>query len=242
MIDPVEVVPDHEWAGLVAEELAARLRRQPDARLCLPTGDTPRPVYRALAELARRGEAPFGRAELIALDEYLGLEPDDPARAAVSLRRDLIDALDPGPAAFHAIDADALDPEAEARRHDTIAASGIDVAVLGLGVNGHVGLNEPGSSADSVTRVVTLAPESRAVATGRYGAAASPRRGITLGIGRLLEAREVWLLVAGTHKAETLVRAVAGPEGTDCPATFLRRHPSYRVIADASAAASLAAA
>lgn len=239
MIRRVEVVPDRDWAGRAAEALAARLRDRPHARLCLPTGDTPRPVYRALVELARRGEAPFDGAELIALDEYLGLPPDDPARADVSLRRDLIDALSPGPAAFHAIDADAPDPEAEARRHDAVAAEGIDLAVLGLGVNGHVGLNEPGSPADSPTRVVTLAAESRAVATGRYGASAPPTRGITLGLGRLLAAREVWLLVAGAHKAAPLARAIVGPEGSDCPASFLRRHPRYRVFADASAAALL---
>ena len=104
------------------------------------------------------------------------------------------------------------------------------------GINGHIGLNEPGSTADDPTRVVTLEARSRSVAIDRYGAAAAPERGITLGIGRLLESREIWLLVTGERKAAVLAEALDGPESADLPASFLRRHPRLRVIADEPAA------
>lgn len=110
---------------------------------------------------------------------------------------------------------------------------------MGLGLNGHIGFNEPGSTADSPTRVVNLEARSQAVATDRYGAGAVPVRGITLGLARLLVADEIWLLVTGERKADVLRRALEGPEGSDCPASFLRRHPSLRVLADGAAASSL---
>ncbi len=123
-----------------------------------------------------------------------------------------------------------------------MAAAGLDLVLLGLGMNGHVGLNEPGSEADSPTRVVEIADSSRSAATERYGAATAPTRGITLGMDRLLTADEVWLLVRGERKAAILARTLEGPEGPDVPATFLRRHPRFTVFADRSAAAGLAAA
>ena len=144
-----------------------------------------------------------------------------------------------GPASFHAIDTSDADPVVAARRIDAIAAEGLDLTLLGLGINGHIGLNEPGSTADDPTRVVTLDARSRSVATDRYGAAAAPERGITLGIGRLLESREIWLLVTGERKAAVLAEALDGPESADLPASFLRRHPRLRVIADEPAAARL---
>jgi glucosamine-6-phosphate deaminase len=233
------VVGGPEWGQRVALELAARLRREPRLRLCLPTGDTPSPLYERLVELGRLGQAPFGQATIVLLDEYVGLPPTDPARCSGRLRRELLDRLDPAPASFHPILVDELAPSAAAATHEAIAAEGLDLALLGLGLNGHVGLNEPGSEADSQTRVVELAPASRASAEQRYGARSAPSQGVTLGLARLLAAQEIWLLVTGGHKAEVLARALHGPETADCPASFLRRHPRLQVLADQDAAAEL---
>jgi glucosamine-6-phosphate deaminase len=111
--------------------------------------------------------------------------------------------------------------------------------VLGLGMNGHVGFNEPGCRPDDPTRLVRLARSSREAAVARYGAATMPTGGITIGMARLLEAREVWLLVTGERKASVLRRALRDPEGPDCPASYLRRHPRLTVFADEAAAARL---
>ena len=223
-----------EWADAVAADLVERLRAAPSLRLCLPTGETPAPLY---AALARSADADlWSQATVVLLDEYLGLPPDDPASGGPRLRRELIDHA--RPAAFHAVDVDG-EPDVAARELDAVAAEGLDLTLLGLGLNGHIGLNEPGSTAESPTRIVELEARSQAVAAG-YGASHAPKQGITLGMSRLLESREIWLLVTGERKAEILARALEGPEAPDVPASFLRRHPTLRVIADEPAASLLA--
>jgi glucosamine-6-phosphate deaminase len=138
----------------------------------------------------------------------------------------------------HTIEVDARDLDASVARH-AACSHALDLVVLGLGMNGHVGFNEPGSFPDSPTRVVRLAASSRQAAMARYGAAAVPTAGITLGMDRILAAREVWLLVTGERKAPVLRRALRDPEGPDCPASYLRRHGGLTVFTDQEAAALL---
>ena len=232
MTRSLEVHPAADWADAVAAELTDRLRVQPRLRLCLPTGETPSPLY---AVLSRSTDAElWSQATVVVLDDYVGLTPDDPASAGPRLRREVIDRV--RPAAFIEVDHSG-DLEAAVRRLDE-AAQGLDLAIVGLGLNGHIGFNEPGSTADSQTRLVDLEPRSRAAAKG-YGAAGSPERGITIGLGRLLEAGELWLIVTGQPKAEILRAALEGPETPEVPASYLRRHRSLRVMADEPAASLL---
>jgi glucosamine-6-phosphate deaminase len=233
----LEVLPVDAWAERVAGDLVERLRSEPTLRLCLPTGDTPAPVYAALATRLEAGEASLEHATVVLLDEWVGLDPDDPARCDGRLRRELLDRVSTGPAAFHRVLVDELAPEEAAARHDEVAAGGLGLTLLGLGANGHVGFNEPGSTADGPTRVVTLEAGSGEAAVARYGAKRVPDAGITLGIARLLASDEIWLLVTGARKAEILDQALRGPTGPDVPASFLRSHPRLRVIADTAAAA-----
>jgi len=225
------------WAGAVADAFVDRLRAEPRLRVCLPTGDTPSPLYAELVAREVRGDVSFAQATVVLLDEWADLPPGDPARCDVRLRRELLDRLAPPPR-FVAIDVDGSDDEAAARAHDT-AARDLDLAVVGLGMNGHVGFNEPGSRPEDATRLVRLARSSREAAMARYGAARMPTGGVTVGLARLLEAREAWLLVTGAHKAGVLRRALRDPEGPDCPASYLRRHPRLTVFADEAAAAEL---
>jgi len=219
------------WADAVAAALIDRLLAQPRLRLCLPTGETPAPLYAALAS-ADAGV--WSQAMVVLLDDYVGLSADDPAAGGPRLRREIVDHV--RPAAFIEIDQSG-DLDAAVRRHDE-AARDLDLAIVGLGLNGHIGFNEPGSTADSATRVVDLHPDSQDAAAG-YGTDAAPKRGITIGLARLLEARELWLLVTGARKAEILRAALEGPETPDVPASFLRRHPNLRVMADDAAASLL---
>ena len=236
----VEVLAPDAWAATVADTLIDRLMTEPRLRLCLPTGDTPTPLYARLGDLDRERDSVRGawaQATVVLLDEWAGLPPGDPARCDVRLRHDLLDRLAPPPR-FVPVDIDGTDDEDAARRHD-VAARGLDLAVLGLGMNGHVGFNEPGSRPDDGTRLVRLARSSREAATARYGASTMPTAGITIGLARILEAGEVWLLVTGARKAGILRRALRDPEGVDCPASFLRRHASLTVFADEDAASLL---
>ncbi len=233
----VRVLEAAAWAGVVADAFVERLQAEPRLRVCLPTGDTPSPLYAALVAREQRGDISFAQATVVLLDEWADLPPGDPARCDVRLRRELLDRLAPPPR-FVPIDVDGSDDEAAARAHD-IAARDLDLAVLGLGANGHVGFNEPGSRPDDPTRLVRLARSSREAAMARYGATTMPTGGITVGLARLLEAREAWLLVTGAHKAGVLRRALREPEGPDCPASYLRRHPRLTVFADEAAAGEL---
>ena len=234
----LRVLPAATWAVVVADAFLERLSARPGLRVCLPTGDTPGPLYAELAARdARSPDGAYAQATVVLLDEWLGLPPGDAARCDVRLRRELLDRLAPPPR-FVGVDVDASDDGLAALAHDR-AARGLDLALLGLGMNGHVGFNEPGSRPDDPTRVVRLARSTRQSAMARYGAGQAPTGGITVGLARLLEAGQAWLLVTGAHKASVLRRALRLPEGPDCPASYLRRHPRLTVFADEAAASGL---
>jgi glucosamine-6-phosphate deaminase len=116
-----------------------------------------------------------------------------------------------------------------------VDSGGLDLTLLGLGGNGHIGLNEPGTTADSPTRVVRLAVSTKEAA-GRYGSGQEPEWGMTLGMRSILDSQEIWLLVTGSHKTEILDQVLNGPIGPEVPASFLRTHPNIVVLADRSAA------
>jgi glucosamine-6-phosphate deaminase len=171
-----------------------------------------------------------GDPVIFLLDEFGGLGRDDPARCAGMLARDL-----PG-VSFLVPEVDSADPVAAAERYrNAIAGDGLDLAVVGLGENGHVGMNEPGSSRDSTTRVVELA-ESTQTGALAYGAEHRPEWGITVGISELVECHEVWVVVTGSHKSAIFARVMRSGVGPDLPATYLREHPNVRFLADTAAA------
>lgn len=228
----IAVYPDEGWAEAVADLWADRLRTNPALVMCLPTGATPRPVYHAIAQ---RDDVGFQRARVFLPDEFGELEEDDPARCDVMMRTDLLDHIDLPSASFHRPDPTASDLDAEASRYSAaVRSAGLGLTMLGLGGNGHVALNEPGSARHSTARVVDLAPPTVAGALA-YGARRPPRWGLTLGLEELLSSDEVWLLVTGAHKAEILARALQGPVGADCPASWLQEHPRATALVDQSA-------
>lgn len=235
---PLEVVPAASFGEVVAARLVDRLAARPSLVVCLPTGRTPLPVYEALpGELARRGLT-AAAATVVLLDEYLGLPRGHVARCDAVLRREVIDRLDPPPR-FVTFDADGSDPEGACAAFDAAiaAAGGLDLVVLGLGANGHIGMNEPGSTPDAPTRIVELTASTREAALG-YGADPAPTHGLTLGLGGIMAAREVWLLATGAHKRAILAATLDSPVTHDVPATILLLHPGLRVIADEAAVGS----
>lgn len=232
----VEVFDDHEWANNVAELWVSHMSDHRDSRICLPTGETPRPVYELAAPVLDLTEA-----TVFLLDEF-ELPGGNAARCDSMLQRDLLGSLAEPPKTLHRLDVEAADAAVECARFDALVADeGLNLTLLGLGGNGHLGLNEPGTTPDSPTRAVALAPATTQ-AVSRYGAGAVPTGGLTLGLRRILESDEVWLLVTGSHKAHVLASMLNGPIGSDLPASYLRNHRNAIVFADRSAARELSPA
>ena len=177
------------------------------------------------------GSCALADTTIFLLDEFGGLPEGDPGRCDSMIDHFLLEGLAARPT-FHAPSVDPPDPEGYQRLIDD---GGLDLALLGLGGNGHIGMNEPGSEADSPTRVVELA-RSTSDHAAEYGASAKPTWGVTLGMRSILEAGEVWLMVTGAHKRDILRTALEGPVDPEVPASLLREHPRFRVLADESAA------
>lgn len=223
----VKIFADADWASQVAGRFDQQVG--PGTRICLPTGDTVRPFF---AEVARRTD--LAGVQIFMLDEFGGLPEDDPGRCESMIKRDLLDHARGSPRT-RLPDVDAADPVHEAYRYaDLLDDGGIDLAIVGLGRNGHVGMNEPGATSDLTTRVVELAPSTSQHAT-HYGATTTPTWGITVGLAELLAARELWLLVTGGHKSDILRRTLNDPVGPELPATQLRQHENLTIFADESA-------
>jgi glucosamine-6-phosphate deaminase len=230
------VVADRQRVGQLAAELVAnRLDARPGARLLLPTGATPGPMYAALRERARRGALASSAATVLQLDEYAGPGPGDRGSVAAALRT-YLDGVPLGRLAT--IDGSAPELAEEAERHGAVVeAAPIDLAVLGLGRDGHVAFDEPPARVRSGVRIVELAEPSHdddAAAFGRV-----PSRALTVGLGTLYRARELLLLVSGAAKAHALRAMLEQPVGPDCPASLLRDHPRITVLCDRAAAGAL---
>jgi glucosamine-6-phosphate deaminase len=223
---------------LAAELVANRLSARPALRLILPTGHTPLGMYAALRAHAADGSLSGEGATLFQLDEYLGLGPADPRSYAAYLRRELAGIRF---GTVHALDGSDPDPDAQCARHqELLDEAPIDFAVLGLGRDGHVAFDEPGSPVGAGMRRVELHPTTRADAAGDFGGPEQvPRQALTVGLRTLLGARELLMLVSGAAKADALRGMLEGPREPRCPASLIRRHPRLTVVCDEAAAARL---
>ncbi|MCU1435303.1 MAG: multidrug transporter [Pseudarthrobacter sp.] len=232
-------MPTASATGSVAAGiLAAVIRSKPDAVLGLATGGSPLPIYAALAGHTVDMSVVRG----FALDEYVGLPAGHPESYAEVIRREVTERLHLDPAKVAVPDGSAADPERAAADYDAAiaAAGGIDVQILGIGHNGHLAFNEPGSALDSRTRVEVLTERTRE-ANARYFSTPEqvPLRCITQGLGTIMEAGHLLLVVNGADKAGILADALNGPVTADCPASVLQRHPHVTVVADEAAASRL---
>ncbi|WP_225846293.1 glucosamine-6-phosphate deaminase [Streptomyces sp. HPF1205] len=240
----VVIVPDAAAGGeLVAEAMAALLRRKPDALLGVATGSTPLPVYEALARKVRSGEADASRARVAQLDEYVGLPAGHPESYRSVVLREVVEPLGVSPDSFIGPDGAADDIVAACAAYDAAlaAAGGVDLQLLGIGTDGHIGFNEPCSSLASRTRIKTLTERTRIDNARFFGGDIDqvPRHVITQGIGTILEARHLVLLATGEGKAEAVAQAVEGPVAAVVPASALQLHPHATVVVDEAAASKL---
>jgi len=243
------VVPDHDdLAALLADRIVEVIRRETAAKgrcvLGLATGSTPLGIYQELIRRHRAGEVDFSRVVTFNLDEYYPMPPTSPHSFRRYMQENLFDHINLPPAQAHVPDGgtprERLAEACAAYERAIAAAGGIDFQLLGIGQSGHIGFNEPGSTADSRTRLVTLDTITRrAAAADFFGEDNVPREAITMGVATILEAREIALIATGEHKAAIVRRAVEGEPSQDVAATYLQGHANATAYLDLAAAAEL---
>jgi glucosamine-6-phosphate deaminase len=236
------ILADYQAMSAAAAEIVAEnVREKPKSVLLLPTGATPLGMYERLTRLHREQGLSFSGVTFFNLDEYLGLPPDHPASYHVYMEENFYRLTDANPARIHVPDGSAPDPEAECERYESAIreAGAVDLCVLGIGRNGHIGFNEPGARFDSRTRVVRLAESTRRVNAADFEEGQVPERAITVGMGTIFEARTVLLLASGANKAHAAAAALEGEISETVPASMLQRHPETTFLLDREAASAL---
>jgi glucosamine-6-phosphate deaminase len=218
-----------------SSRIVERIQKKPNAVLGLATGRTMLGIYENLIADFCRDRVDFSNTKTVNLDEYLGLSPDDPLSfhsymehhffKHVNVDPDNILIPDPLP--------ENVEKECENYEESIKKLGGIDIQLLGIGRDGHIGFNEPSSSLKARTRVKTLTDET---IKDNFGNSEGPRFAITMGIGTILEAKEIILVAIGAEKAEAVARMVEGPVTASCPASALQLHPKVKVICDSEAA------
>jgi len=237
------IVKDEAEFGQTAARLVCEfLAQKPESTLVFPTGNTPLSMYEELVAQFASEKVSFSRATLVELDDYYGIALQDPRNLFAWLQNIFLRQVDFRPVRLFRFNTEAEDAAAEAARMESIlqAHGGIDLLVLGLGPNGHIGFNEPGSELLGETRVVNLTHESL-ISNARYWGEIDnvPSQGFTLGLNVLRKAAKTILLVNGSHKAGILKQMVEGPITDLLPATYLREMPNVLVLANAAAASLL---
>lgn len=227
-------------AKLIAEEVT----RNPKTVLGLATGGTPVGMYRELVSLHQQDGVDFSQAQSFNLDEYVGLPSLHPQSYRTYMNENLFAHINLPEEKTHVPQGDAEDLEAECKRYEQAIAQagGIDIQVLGIGNNGHIGFNEPGSTKDTTTRVVALT-QSTMEANARYFDSIQevPTQAVSMGIQTILGAKKIILLASGEAKAQAVSQMLEGELTADVPASLLQLHPDVTVIVDEEAASALSA-
>jgi len=232
----LRIVPGSEFGASATEAFLEALAGFPEPVVGLATGNTPLPLYAALRAAVEAGRASVAHVRPFAVDEYDG-PGEDPCSNRTFFARWWEAISGAGPIEQFVTGGE---PAAEVARFAARLweAGGLDVAVLGIGVNGHLAFNEPGSGRDARATHAALTEATRTSARECWGEA-TPTHGYTLGLRELLGARRVLLLASGRTKADIVARALEGPVGPACPASFVREHPAATVVLDEAAASAL---
>lgn len=237
----VVIVENPAAAGaLVATEIVRLIERRPDAVLGLATGSTPLPVYEALQ--ARLAGTDVSQVRGFALDEYVGIDPAHPESYRSVITREVVVPLALDPARIHTPNGSAEGIEHAGDDYEAAieAAGGVDLQILGIGTDGHIGFNEPGSSFASRTRVKTLTEQTRDDNARFFDSIDDvPMHCITQGLGTILRARHLVLLAFGEGKAQAIADAVEGPVSAMLPGSAIQLHEHVTVVVDEAAASKL---
>ena len=221
-----------------ANIVSAQVILNPSCVLGLATGSTPIGMYKQLIDWYNKGDLDFSQVKSVNLDEYVGLAPTHDQSYRYFMQHNLFDHVNIDPANTNVPNGLASDPEAECERYNQVIRSmgGIDVQVLGMGHNGHIGFNEPGQAFELETHVVDLT-ERTIEANARFFASKDevPKRAITMGIKSIMQARQILVVVSGEDKAEIVKKAFFGPVVPQVPASILQMHPNVVLCGDKAA-------
>ena len=241
----MRIYQEADYAGMsrrAANLISAEVIRRPDCVLGLATGSTPVGTYQQLAVWNQRGDFSFKEVRTVNLDEYKGLAPTHDQSYRYFMQTNLFDHVNIEPANTNVPNGLAEDPEAECRRYNQVIRDlgGIDVQVLGMGHNGHIGFNEPEEAFELETHVVDLT-ESTIKANARFFASEDevPKKAMTMGIKSIMQARQILVVVSGEDKADIVKRAFTGPVTPNVPASILQMHPNVVLVGDKAALSKL---
>jgi glucosamine-6-phosphate deaminase len=230
--------PSADIANTAATDcLAAWLTAPTTRNVMVAAGNTPIELYRRIGERGLK----LAHLNVFALDEYVGVPLEEPRNCANLMRRCVQQAWGISPTQFHTVsslEANAL-TSVQAHERKITQAGGLDVIILGLGQNGHLGFNEPGSAEDSVGRLLDLETISIEANRKWFGGDYAPAKGVTVGMKTILAARHVLIMAYGSHKTAAVKAMVEGPRGPQCPASLLQGHPNTHVFLDNAAAVNL---
>jgi len=231
-----------EVGRLAAAKISNLVRERPDAVLGVATGSSPLAIYGELASQVRNKGLDCSAVQAFALDEYVGLPAAHPESYHSVIRREVADPLGLDPANVHVPEGTAADPAAACEEYERLIAEAgpVELQILGIGANGHIGFNEPTSSFASRTRIKTLAPQTRADNARFFDSLDDvPTHCLTQGLGTILDARRLVLVAQGEGKANAVAAMVEGPLTSMCPGSALQLHPDATVIVDEPAASLL---
>lgn len=232
----LEVKNYEEMSSIAANMIIEIVRSKPDAKLGLATGGTPIGLYKKLIQDYRRNGTSYEQVCTYNLDEYVGMDPEDPNSYRYFMEKNLFAYINVPQSHIHIPDGTAEDLEAECERYEDELnrGGGIDIQILGIGSNGHIGFNEPGTSFSSHTHIVKLAETTRkANARFFHSLEEVPTEAITMGIASILKAKQILLLASGINKAEVMRLLLTMDEvDENLPASALKKHPNVTILAD----------
>lgn len=230
-----------EMSKAAADLVVKQLEKKPGSLICFPSGESPTGMLNYLADYAKDGTIDLTQCHFIGLDEWVGMDETDEGSCKHYLYSNFFSRLDLDPERITMFNAKAEDLEAECERINTFISSrgGLDIMMVGIGMNGHLGLNEPGTPFDLYAHVSELDPLTVEVGQKYFSIATSLTQGITLGLQHLQEAKKAVLIASGVKKAAIIHEALQGLISTDVPASILQRIPHARVFLDADAASEL---
>jgi glucosamine-6-phosphate deaminase len=239
----IVIMPTAAGVGITAAaEIIRLVTSRPDAVLGLATGSSPLGIYSELTRAKAAGEVDFSAVRGFALDEYVGIVAEHPQSYAYVIRTEVIEPLGLDPRRVQVPNGRAADIPAACERYesDIVAAGGIDLQILGIGANGHIGFNEPTSSFASRTRIKTLAPQTVADNARFFDSADEvPTHCLTQGLGTIMRARHVVLVAQGEQKADAVAAAIEGPVASRWPGSILQHHEHATIVVDEAAASKL---
>ncbi|MFA5907513.1 MAG: glucosamine-6-phosphate deaminase [Vicinamibacterales bacterium] len=231
-------------ASTLAIRLIEAISLKPRIVLGLPTGRTPVALYREIRSRSHRGHVDWSQVRTFNLDEFVGLGAGDAGSYRSYMQAELFDHVRIEPVNIGMLNGRALNLAAECARYERAieVAGGIDIQILGIGANGHIGFNEPCAALDAETHVAALKGETRASNVGLFGGDLSrvPTHALSMGMATILHAQEIVLMATGAEKSEAVAGMIDGPITTQLPASFLQLHPRVTVMLDRGASRGLA--